>query len=174
MSEVIDISPCNLDSSLCFIQSSISHDVLFMEVKLAGWQYTALTYSCPNLEPVCCSMSSANCCSCSAYRFLRRQVMWSHIPISLRIFHSLFFCPFHSVIHTVKGFSIVSEVEDVFWNSLAFSMIQQMLAIWSLVSLSFLNPACTSGSSHFTYCWSLAWRILNILLLACEMSAIVQ
>ena len=26
ISEVIDISPCNLDSSLCFIQSSISHD----------------------------------------------------------------------------------------------------------------------------------------------------
>ena len=28
ISEVIDISPSNLDSSLCFIQSSISHDVL--------------------------------------------------------------------------------------------------------------------------------------------------
>ena len=38
------------------------------------------------------------------------------------------------VIHTVKGFSIVSEAEvDVFWNSLAFSMIQQMLAIQLLV-----------------------------------------
>ena len=35
-----------------------------------------------------------------------------------------------------------------FWNSLAFSMIQQMLAIWSLVPLSFLNPAWTSGSSR--------------------------
>ena len=42
-----------------------------------------------------------------------------------------------------------------FWNSLAFSMIQQMLAIWSLVPLSFLKPAWTSGSSQFTYCWSL-------------------
>ena len=28
ISEVIDISPGNLDSSLCFIQPSISHDVL--------------------------------------------------------------------------------------------------------------------------------------------------
>ena len=27
-----------------------------------------------------------------------------------------------------------------FWNSLAFSMIQWMLAIWSLVPLSFVNP----------------------------------
>ena len=60
-----------------------------------------------------------------------------------------------------------------FWNSLAFSMIQQMLAIWSLVPLPFLKPAWTSGSSQFMYCWSLAWRILSITLLACEMSAIV-
>ena len=48
-----------------------------------------------------------------------------------------------------------------FWNSLAFSMIQQMLAIWSLVPLPFLKPAWTSRSSWFTYCWSLAWRILS-------------
>ena len=60
-----------------------------------------------------------------------------------------------------------------FWNSLAFLMIQQMLAIWSLVPLPFLKPAWTSGSSWFMYCWSLAWRILSITLLECEMSAIV-
>ena len=53
-----------------------------------------------------------------------------------------------------------------FWNSLAFSMIQQMLAIWSLVPLPFLKPAWTSESSQFTYCWSLAWRILSVTLLA--------
>ena len=52
-------------------------------------------------------------------------------------------------------------------------MIQWMLAIWSLVPLPFLNPAWTSGSSWFMYCWSLAWRILSITLLACEMSVIV-
>ena len=61
-----------------------------------------------------------------------------------------------------------------FWNSLAFSMIQQMLAIWSLVPLPFLKVAWASGSSQFTYCWSLAWRILSIILLVCEMSAIVK
>ena len=34
------------------------------------------------------------------------------------------------VIHTAKGFSKVNETEvDAFWNSLAFSMIQEMLAI---------------------------------------------
>ena len=47
---------------------------------------------------------------------------------------------------------------------------------WSgvpLPSLPFLKPAWTSGRSRFTYCWSLAWRILSIISLACEMSAIV-
>ena len=53
-------------------------------------------------------------------------------------------------------------------------MIQRMLAIWSLVPLPFLKPAGTFGSSQFTYCWSLAWRILRITLLSCEISAIVQ
>ena len=53
-------------------------------------------------------------------------------------------------------------------------MIQQMLEIWSLVPLPFLKPAWTSGSSQFTYCWSLAWRILSITLLACEMNATVR
>ena len=45
-----------------------------------------------------------NIVSWSVYRFLRRQVRWSGIPISLRIFQFL-------VIHTVKGFSIVNEAE---------------------------------------------------------------
>ena len=53
----------------------------------------------------------------------------------------------------------------VFWNSLAFSVIQRMLAIWCLVPLPFLKPACTSGSSQFTYCWILDWRILSLTLL---------
>ena len=49
-----------------------------------------------------------------------------------------------------------------------------MLAIWSLISLPFLNPACTYESSWFTYYWSLAWRILSVALLACEMSPMAQ
>jgi len=46
--------------------------------------------------------------------------------------------------------------------------MQRMWAIWSLVPLPFLNPAWTSGSSQFTYFWSLTWRILSITLLAYE------
>ena len=82
ISEVV-ISPGNLDFSLWFTQFFISHDVLCIEVKQAGWQYTALMYSFPNFEPVHCFISG------SAYRLLRRQVRWPGIPISLRIFHSL-------------------------------------------------------------------------------------
>ena len=61
-----------------------------------------------------------------------------------------------------------------FWNSIAFSRSQWILAVWSLVPQPFLNPVWTYGSSWFMYCWSLAWKILSITLLACEMSTIVQ
>ena len=45
---------------------------------------------------------------------------------------------------------------------------------WTVIPLPFLNPACTSENSRFTYYWSLAWRILSITLLARVMSTIVQ
>ena len=37
-------------------------------------------------------------------------------------------------------------------------MIQKMLVISSLFPMPFLNPACTFGSSKFTYCWSLSLK----------------
>ena len=46
--------------------------------------------------------------SWSAYKFLRRQVRWSSIPISFRVFQFV-------VIHIVKGFGVVNKAEvDVF------------------------------------------------------------
>ena len=49
--------------------------------------------------------------SWSAYRFLRKQIRWSDIPISLRIFHSLLW----STQSQWQDFSVVSETEvDVF------------------------------------------------------------
>ena len=127
-------------------------------------------YSFSYLKPVCCSMSSSNCCFLSCIHISQEagQVVWySHL------FQNF---PQFIVMHTVKGFGIVNkaEIDVFFWNSLAFSMIQRMLAIWSLVPWPFLKPAWTTGSSWFTYCWSLAWRILSIILLVCEVSAIVQ
>ena len=102
------------------------------------------------------------------YRFLRRQVRWSG---NSHLFKNV---PQFALIHTIKGFSVVSEAEvDVFWNFLAFSVLQWILPVWSLVPLPFLNPICTYGSSQFTNYWNLAWRILSITLLACEMSTAV-
>ena len=52
------------------------------------------------------------------------------------------------VIDTVRDFGIVNKAEiDVFLELFFFSMIQQMLAIWSLIPLPFLKPALTFGSS---------------------------
>ena len=69
-----------------------------------------------------------------ANRFLRRQVRWSDIPISLRIFHSLLWSIQSKVF-------MQSKKQMFFCNSLAFFMIQQKLAIWSLTTLPFLKLA---------------------------------
>ena len=83
-----------------------------------------LTYSFPNLEPVCCSMSGSNCCLLTCMQISQEagQVVWySHL---FQIF------PQFIEIHIVKGFGAVNKAEiDDFWNSLAFLVIQQMLAI---------------------------------------------
>ena len=103
-----------------------------------------------------------------AYRFLKRQVRWSGIPISFRIVHSLL---------TVEGFGVVNKAEtDVFLELSCF--FDDPADVGNLISgssaFSKISSSLTSGSSQFTYCWSLAWRILSITLLVCEMSAIVQ
>ena len=121
------------------------------------------------LEPVCCSMSSSNCCFLTCVQISQEagQVVWYSYPFKN--------VPQFIVIHTVKGFGIVNKAEiDVFLELSCFFDDPVMLAIWSLVSLSFLKAAWTSGSSCFTYCWSLSWRILSITLLAFEMSEIVH
>ena len=125
----------------------------------------SLSYSFPDLEPVCCSMSSSNCFFLTCIQISQETDLLKNFPQFV-------------VVHRVKGFGIVNKFRSrhFFWNSLASSMIQQMLdhRIWSLVPVPFLNPAWTSKSSQFMYCWSLTWRILSITLLMCEMSTIVQ
>ena len=93
--------------------------------------------------------------SSPSYKFLRRQVRWSGIPISLRIFHNL--------LRSTLSKAVNEAEVDVFLEFPCFFCY----------FLCFLNVAWTSGNSQFTYCWSLAWRILSITLLVCEMSAIV-
>ena len=81
-------------------------------------------YSFLNLEPVHYSMFGSNCCFLTCIQISQEagQVVW--------YFHLLKNFPQFIVIHTVKGFGIMNKPEiDIFWNTLAFSMIQQMLAI---------------------------------------------
>ena len=83
--------------------------------------------------------------------------------------------PCFVVIHTVKGFGIVNKAEvDVFLELSYF--FSDPMDVGNLISGSsaFLNPAWTSGKSRFVNCWTLAWRILSITLLACEMRAIAS
>ena len=78
-----------------------------------------------------------------AYWFLRRQIRWSVIPISWRIFHILlWYTQSKALAQSLK------QKQMFFWNSLAFLMIQRMLAIWSLTSLPFLNPIDTFLFKH--------------------------
>ena len=55
-----------------------------------GDNVTALTYSFPNMEPVCCSMSSSNCCFLTYIQISQEAGRWSGTAISLRIFHTFF------------------------------------------------------------------------------------
>ena len=123
-----------------------------------------------------------------AYRFLRRQVRWSGIPISFRIF-SVCGDPH-------KGFGIVNKAEvDFFWNSLTllmivtqvknficpfsaqtieplvFSIMQEMLPIWTLVPLPFpsslniwkftINVPLKPGLENFEHYFVSMWDECN-------------
>ena len=114
-------------------------------------------------------MSGYNCCFLTSIQVSQKagKVVWfSHLFKNF---------PQFVVIHTVKGFSIVNETEvDVFLELHCFLCnprnVGNLISGSSASSKSCLNI----WSSWFTYCWSLAWRILSITLLACEMSAVVQ
>ena len=84
--------------------------------------------------------------SWAAYGFLRKQVRWSGIPISWRIFHTVvetqLFVVF-VVIHTVKGFGIVNKAVDVFLELSCFfndpTNVGNLISCSSAFSKSSLN-----------------------------------
>ena len=111
-----------------------------------------------------------------AYRFLRRQVRWSHIPISWRIFYFV-------VIHTIKDFSIVNEVEvhvflelscffddptdvgNLIPGSSAFS--KSSLNIWKFSVHVLLKPHLENFEYYVTSVWdecncSVVWTFFGI------------
>ena len=72
-------------------------------------------YSFPNLNQSIVPCLVLTVASLPAYRLLRKEVRWSGIPISFKNF------PQFVAIHTVKGFSVVSETKvDVFLEPSCF------------------------------------------------------
>ena len=79
------------------------------------------------------------------------------------------------MIHTVKGFGLVSKAEiDVFLELSSF--FDDPAGIGNLISGSsaFSKSSMNIWKLSIHYYWSLAWRILSITLLVFEMSAILQ
>ena len=97
-----------------------------------------------------------------AYRYLRRQVRWSGIPISWTVFQFV-------VIHTVKGFSVVNETEvDVFLQFSWFfyaptdvgnlisgssAFFKTSLNIWKFTVHIQLKPGLENFEHYFTSMW---------------------
>ena len=120
-------------------------------------------FAFPDLELVCCSMSGSNCCVLTFIQISQEtgQVVW--YSYLLKNF------PQSVVIHTVKGFGISRS--RCFSGTLAFSMIQQMLALWSQVPLPFLNPVWTSGvhgSRTVEHYFASVWDNCGCLIFLCD------
>ena len=96
----------------------------------------------------------------SSYRFLKRQVRWSSIPISLKIFHSLLW--------STQSKALAQSIKQklmFFWNFLAFSMIQQILItldipldiLWIFLHL---NNICSSyGQKNLIFMLLISTRL---------------
>ena len=101
-----------------------------------------------NIQPFpICNQPVVSCpvltvASWPAYRFLRRQVRWSGIPISWRIFQFV-------VIHTVKGFGLVSRAEvDIFLEVPCFFYVCNFISGSFAFSKSSLNDLLVFKSPH--------------------------
>ena len=121
------------------------------------------------LEPVCCSMSSSNCCFLTCIHIFQEagQVVWySHL---FQNFPQLI------VIHTVKGFGIVNKAEiDVFLKLSCF--FDDPADVGNLISGSSAFSKTSLNIRKFMVHILLKPGLENFkaTLLACEMSAIVQ
>ena len=111
-----------------------------------SWGYVELTYSFPNLEPVCCSMSGCNCCflTCIPVSQEAGKVVW--------YFYLLKSFPHFVVIHMVKGFGIVNKAEvDVFLELSCF--FDDPMNVGNLISGSVLgmNFSCSFLVFHMDF-----------------------
>ena len=65
----------------------------------------ALTYSFPNLEPVCCTMSSCNCCFLTCIQISQEA---GEVVLYSQLFQNF---PHFVVIYTIKGFGKINKAE---------------------------------------------------------------
>ena len=113
-------------------------------------------------------MSSSNYCflTCiQVFQETNKVVLYSHLFKNF---------PQFTVIHIVKGFNAINEAEvDIFPEFSCF--FHDPMNVSNLISGSsaFSKSSLYIWKFQFTYCWSLAWRILSTTLLECEMSTIV-
>ena len=106
-------------------------------------QYTILMCSFHNLEPVCCSMSSSNCCFLTCIQVSQEsgQVVWDT--------HLLKKFPQFIVIYTVKCFGIVNKAEiDVFLELRCF--FDDPLDVGNLISDSSAFSKSSLNIRRFT------------------------
>ena len=115
------------------------------------------------LEPVCCFMSNSNCCFLICIQIFKRQVRWSGYSHLFKNF------PHFVVIHIVNK----AEV-DIFPELSCFFDYPADAGNLTCGSSAFSKSSLNIWSSRFMYRWSVTWRILSIILLVCEISAIVQ
>ena len=87
ISEVIEISPAILIPTCAL--SSPAFLMMYSAYNLNKQGNNIQPWCTPFPVLNCCSMSSLTIASSPAYRFFRRQVRWSGIPISWRIFYNL-------------------------------------------------------------------------------------
>ena len=115
ISEVIDISPCILDSSCA--SSSPAFHMMYFAYKLNKHGDNIQPWHTPfpiwKQSVVPCPVLTV--ASWSACRFLKRQVRWSGIPISFRIFHSLLWST-----QNILNVKYISLHHAVFLNGIGF------------------------------------------------------
>ena len=98
-------------------------------------------YSFPNLEPVCCSMSSSSCCFLTCIHVSQEADTVVSYPISLRIFQFL-------RIHTVKGFSIVNEAEVDFFVCFQILLLLKFIPFFITCMLKVIQGRTTGLTMH--------------------------
>ena len=91
-------------------------------------------------------MSCSNCCFLTCIQVLRRQITWSGIPISLKIFQFV-------VIHIVKVFHIANEKVDFFF--LEFSCF-----LYDPLNVSNLTSSTSAFSTSGLYIWNFSMQVL--------------